>query len=230
MKKTSIVTVLILFVLYATASAQSNCNKYYPLNEGTKFQITVYDNKEKPSAIIDYDVVNVRKTGGDKIGTINSVMTDGKGKQITETSFDVSCNGKVVSIDFKSLINPQIFEQFGNMDYEISGTNMEWPNELSVGQKLPDATMDMKINMSGINMNMTVEITDRKVIGKETISSPAGSFYCFVITYTTDMKMGISQRSTSKQWVTENIGAIKSVNYDKNGKVTGSSLLTKFQE
>lgn len=227
--KTLLNTFALLFISYIGIS-QNDCNKFFPLNEGTKFQITVYDNKEKPSAIIDYDVVNVRKSGGDKIGTINSKMTDGKGKEITNTSFDVSCNGEVVSIDFKSLINPQIFEQFGNMDYEITGTNMEWPNELSVGQKLPDATMNMKISMSGINMNMTVEIKDRKVIDKETITSPAGSFNCFVITYTTETKMGMSQRTTSKQWVTEKMGAVKSENYDKNGKVTGSSLLTKFEE
>ena len=140
--KKLIYTFIFLFIS-SIGISQNDCNKYYPLNEGTKFQITVYDNKEKPSAIIDYEVVNVRKSGGEKIGTINSVMTDGKGKQITDTSFDVSCNGEVVSIDFKSLINPQIFEQFGNMDYEITGTNLEWPNNLSVGQKLPDATMNM---------------------------------------------------------------------------------------
>ncbi|MCB0466493.1 MAG: hypothetical protein KDC78_12600 [Aequorivita sp.] len=227
--KKLIYTFCLLFITSIGVS-QNDCNKYYPLNEGTKFQITVYDKKEKPSAILDYEIVNVRKSGGDKIGTINSKMTDGNGKQISDTSFDVSCNGEVVSIDFKSLINPQIFEQFGNMDYEITGTNLEWPNDLSVGQKLPDATMDMKISMSGINMNMSVEITDRKVIGKETITSPAGSFNCFVVTSTTDMKMGMSQHSTSKQWITEKMGTIKSINYDKGGKVTGSSLLTKFEE
>lgn len=226
----TLITVLSLLFITSLGISQNDCNKFYPLNEGTKFQITVYDNKEKPSAIIDYAVVNVRKSGGDKIGTINSKMTDGNGKKITDTSFDVSCNGEMVSIDFKSLINPQVFEQFGNMDYEITGTNMVWPNNLSVGQKLPDATMNMKINMSGINMTMTVEITDREVIGKETITTPAGSFNCFVLTYTTDLKMGVSQRSTSKEWVTEKIGSVKSVNYDKKGKVTGSSLLTKFEE
>lgn len=59
--------------------------------------------------------------------------------------------------------------------------------------------MNMKINMSGTNMSMTVEITDREVIGKETITSPAGSFNCFVITYATDMKRGMCQRSSLKQ-------------------------------
>ena len=77
---------------------------------------------------------------------------------------------------------------------------------------------------------MSVETTDRKVIGKETITTPAGSFNCFVITSTTDMKMGMSQRSTSKQWITEKVGTVKSENYDKNGKISGSSLLTKFEE
>ncbi len=227
--KTFINTFLLLFIT-SIGISQNNCSKYYPLNEGTKFQITVYDKKDKPSGVIDYDVVNVRNSGGDKIGTINSKMTDSKGKQIADTSFEVSCNGEVVSIDFKSLINPQIFEQFGKMDYEISGTNMEWPNNLSVGQTLPDAILEMKINMGGINMNMTVKITDRKVIGKETITTPAGSFNCFILTNTTETKMGVSQQTTSKQWITEKMGAVKSVSYDKNGKVTGSSLLTKFEE
>jgi hypothetical protein len=226
--KTLILSFFLIFTYVGIS--QNNCNKFYPLNEGTKFQITVYDKKDKPSAVIDYDVVDVRKSGGDKVGTINSKMSDGKGKEITNMSFDVSCNGEVVSIDFKSLINPQIFEQFGNMDYEITGTNLEWPNELSVGQTLPDATMVMKINMGGINMNMDMLITDRKVIGKETITSPAGSFNCFVLTSTSVMKMGVSQRSTSKQWIAEKVGTVKSENYDKNGKVTGSSLLTKFEE
>ncbi len=225
----TVFTTLLLFCLCAVGISQNDCNKYYPLNEGTKFQITVFDKKEKPTAFIDYDVVNVRKTGGEKIGTIHSKMTDGKGKEIADTSFDVSCNGEVVSIDFKSLMNPQIFEQFGNMEYEISGTNMEWPNNLSVGQKLPDAAMDMKISMSGINMNMTVSITDRNVVGQETLTTPAGTFNCFVVTYTTETVMGITQRSTAKQWITEKMGAVKTVNYDKNGKITGSSVLTKFQ-
>lgn len=227
--KTLIQTILILFIT-SIAVSQNDCSKFYPLKEGTKFQITVFDKKDKPTGIMDYDVVNVRNSDGDRIGTINSIMTDGKGKQIAEMSFDVSCNGKGVSIDFKSMMNPQMLEQFGKMDYEISGTNMEWPNELSVGQKLPDATMDMKINMAGMNMNVTTAITDRKVINKEKITTSAGTFNCFVLTSTTEVKMGISQQSSSKQWIAEKVGVVKSVTYDKNGKITGSSLLTKFEE
>lgn len=223
--------ILSLFMLVTSiVISQTNCSKFYPLNEGTKFQVTVTDKKDKTSAIIDYNVVNVKNVGNDKVGTINSKMTDKKGKTITDTSFDVSCNGEVVSIDFKSMMNPQTLEQFGNMDYEITGTNMDFPNDLSVGQTLPDSNMDMKINMGGINMNMEMAITDRKVIGKETITTTAGSFDCFVITYITDLKMGVSQQSTSKQWIAEKVGMVKSENYDKRGNITSRSLLSKFIE
>ncbi len=181
--------------------------------------------------MIDYEVVNVRQAGGEKIGTINSKLTDGKGKPIADSSFEVSCNGEVVSIDFKSMMNPQLFEQFGKMEYDITGTNLEWPNNLAVGQQLPDATMNMKMSISGITMNTTVTITDRAVIGNESITTPAGTFNCFVITHTTDSKiMGMNQRSTTKQWVSEGVGAVKAVNYEKNGKISGTSLLTKFKE
>ncbi len=226
----TLTAVITFIIIAATATAQNNCSKYYPLNEGTKFQITVYDKKDKTTGVVDYEVVKVQGTGNNKIGTINSTMSNGKGEKIGDISFDVSCNGDVASIDYKSMVNPQIFEQFGEMDYELTGTNMEWPNNLSVGQQLPDATMDMKINMGGMNMNMTTRITDRKVLGKEKITTPAGSFDCFILTATTETKMGISQSSTSKSWVTEKMGAVKSETYDKKGNVVSSSLLTKFED
>lgn len=226
----TLTTIITFFIIASTVVAQNNCSKYYPLNEGTKFQFTVYDKKDKPTGVIDYEVVKVQGSGNDKTGTINSTMTDGKGKKIGDLSFTVSCNGEMASIDFKSMINPQIFEQFGEMDYELSGTNMEWPNNLSVGQQLPDATMDMKLSMGGMNMNITTTITDRKVLGKEEITTPAGTFDCFILTATTNTKMGISQSSTSKSWVAEKIGPVKSETYNKKGNVESRSLLTKFEE
>lgn len=224
-------TSIITFIIIAsTAIAQNDCSKYYPLNEGTKFQITVYDKKDRTTGVIDYEVVKVEGSGNDKTGTINSTMKDGKGKNMGDLSFNVNCNGNTASIDFKSMINPQIFEQFGEMDYELTGTNMEWPNNLTVGQQLPDASMEMKISMGGMNMNLTTSITDREVLGKENVTTPAGTFDCFVLTSTTTAKMGISQTSTSKSWVTEKIGAVKSETYDKKGNIESTSLLTKFEE
>jgi len=42
--------------------------------------------------------------------------------------------------------------------------------------------------------------------------------------------MGVSQQSTSKQWIAEKVGMVKSENYDKRGNITSRSLLSKFIE
>lgn len=41
--------------------------------------------------------------------------------------------------------------------------------------------------------------------------------------------MGIKIRGSAKQWYSENVGMVKQENYNKKGKLMGSSLLTLFQ-
>jgi hypothetical protein len=127
-------------------------------------------------------------------------------------------------------MSPQIFEQFGEMDYEFSGTDLQIPNDISVGKELPDANMDMTMNMGGMNMTMSVTMKDRKVVGQEDVTTPAGTFNCYVISYNLDMKMGMNQKGSAKQWIAEGVGLVKQEDYNKSGNVTSSSLLTSFSK
>jgi len=220
---------IVLFGVVSTLNAQSGCSKYYPFKEGTKAEITTYDKKGKKAAVIDYTVLNKTQTSKGEVATMQSTIKDEKGKVIAETEYDVTCDGSKIAIDYKSMVSPMMMEQFKNMDYDISGTDLEIPNNLSVGQTLPDAQMLMKISMSGINMNMELNITNRKVIGKENVTTPAGTFDCYVLTSDTTTKMGVSQTSSGKQWIAEGVGMVKQEDY-QNGKVSSSSLLTAFSK
>ncbi len=218
-----------LLGLMSTVKAQTSCSKFYPFKEGTKAEITTYDKKGKKAAVIDYTVLNKTQTSEGEVATMKSSIKDENGKLIAETEYNVTCDGNKISIDYKSMVSPMMLEQFKNMDYDISGTDLEIPNNLSVGQTLPDAQMNMKISMSGINMNMELNITNRKVIGKENVTTPAGTFDCYVLTSDTTTKMGVSQTSNSKQWIAEGVGMVKQEDYQR-GKVTSSSMLTMFSK
>lgn len=221
---------LVLFLCTAPwAFSQNDCNMYYPLTEGAKFQLTSYDKKDRPTAIMDYNVVDVRNTAAGKIGTIQGIVKDEKGGKLAESEFQVVCKDNKLSVDYQSLMSPQMMEQFGEMDYQITGTNLDWPNNIREGETLPDANMTMKVGMSGINMTMTVDIVNRKVIGREKITTPAGTFDCFVITYDTDLNMGIRQKMSSKQWVSEGVGLVKQEDSQK-GKIANSTVLTAFSK
>jgi|TARA_R110000823_G_scaffold79592_2_gene181494 hypothetical protein len=229
MIKTFIISLLLLATVFPQANAQTGCSKFYPLKEGTKAELTSYDKKGKIAAVVDYTVLNKTQTSEGEVATMKSSIKDDKGKLIAETEYDVTCDGTKISIDYNSMVSPMMMEQFQNMEYDISGVDLEIPNNLSVGQELPDAEMNMKISMSGINMNMDLTITNRKVIGKEDVTTPAGTFSCFVITYDMSTKMGMTQTSNSKQWIAEGVGMVKQEDYQR-GKVSSSSVLTKFSK
>ncbi|PHR15113.1 MAG: hypothetical protein COA40_02975 [Aequorivita sp.] len=227
--KKILITTMALFGLMAAVQGQNGCSKFYPLKEGTKAEITSYDKKGKIAAIVDYIVLNKKQIPQGEVATMKSSVKDDKGKLIAETEYDITCDGTKISIDYNSMVSPMMMEQFQNMEYDISGTELEIPNDLSVGQALPDAEMNMKISVSGINMNMDMTITNRKVIGKEDVTTPAGTFTCFVITYDMNTKMGMTQTSNSKQWIAEGVGMVKQEDYQR-GKVSSSSVLTKFSK
>jgi len=227
MKKFLITTIAFLG-LTATTTAQTGCSKFYPFKEGTKAEITAYDKKGEKSAIIDYTILKTTQTSEGEVATMKSAVKDENGKLIAETEYNTTCDGTKISIDFKSMVSPMMLDQFKDMEYDISGIDLEIPNNLSVGQTLPDAQMNMNISMSGIKMNMELNITNRKVIGKENVTTPAGTFNCFVITSDTTTKMGVTQTSNSKQWISEGVGMVKQEDYQK-GKLSSRSLLTKFE-
>ncbi len=129
-------------------------------------------------------------------------------------------------------MNEQMLAQMGDVEMDISGTDVEWPNNLSVGQELPDGNVSVKMKMGGMmNMNMNVETINRKVEKKESVTTPAGTFDCFVIYSETKSKMMMANQTfPSRVWLTEGVGMIKQESYNKNGNLMASSILTQFSK
>ncbi|TFH22696.1 MAG: hypothetical protein E4H10_13315 [Bacteroidia bacterium] len=224
--KKQIVCLLLGVLAISGINAQNDCSKFYPLTEGTKFQITSYGKKDKLSGVIDYVV---KASTGDA-ATMSYEMYDDKGKMIVTSEYDMTCTNDGISIDFKSLVAPGVIEQYKDMEVDITGTNLLLPNNLSAGQSLPDADMLMIVKIEPIAMKLNAKVFNRKVEGKETITTPAGSFDCFVITYSHESKMGIKFSGTAKQWLAEGVGMVSQTDYNNKGEIMGKSVLTKFEK
>lgn len=227
MKKAIIIIISLIFGIHGFAQS---CSKFYPFSKGTISEISLMDKKGKASGTIIYEVINATRSGGTETVSISSKLIDEKGSAISMHTYDAHCTGNVVSFDFKSLMNPTFLETYKDMEYDISGTNINLPNDLSVGQSLPDGEMIMNLNMAGIEVNMTMLMTDREVEKRESVTTPAGIFDCFVISYTSEMQMGMNQTRKGRQWISEGVGMVKQEDYDKKGKLTNSSLLTSFKK
>ena len=219
-------TLICTFFCITSTVFSQDCSKYYPMDEGTKFQITMYNKKDKMSGVMDYEVKEV----SGNTATMFYEMTDEKGKMITSSEYGITCTEDGVTIDFSSMMSPGVMGQYEDMEVEMSGTDLLFPNNLSVGKSLPDADVLMTVKMPPMNMKMTMKFFNRKVEGNETVSTPAGDFECYVITYDTESKMGIKMTMSSKLWLSEGFGMVKQENYNKKGALIGKSVLTAFNK
>lgn len=220
-----------LTLLLGLPVTAQNCSKYYPMEEGTTLEYTSYNGKGKTQGTISYTVSNVIDEGSTSSATMVMKYMDEKGEEAFTSEFTYSCTGNTVTIDYESLMSNQMLEQFGEMEMEVSGTDIELPNDLEVGMELPDANVIMKMSMSGINMNSQVDMINRKVEKKETITTPAGTFECYVIYSENQSKMMMSsQNFPSRLWLAEGVGMIKQETFKKNGNLMSSTVLTSLSK
>lgn len=223
-----ILKLTLIVVLFQLSAFAQDCSTFYPFTQGTLSTVTSYDKRGNVSASQEISILEVGNSAGLTTATAQARLKDKRGELITETTFNVTCRGDGVEIDIQSMMSPDLFEQFRGMETDISGTNIVLPNTLSVGDELPDAEMIMKIDMGGVNMTMEVSMIDRKVVAEESLTTPAGTFDCYVIEYTTKTKMGMARTGKAKQWIAKGVGLVKQEDYNRNGRVLGRNLLTSF--
>ena len=121
----------------------------------------------------------------------------------------------------------------------MEGDNMEIPENLSIGQSLPDAKIKMTFTKDGSKTgSMDIFIKNRKVESKESITTSAGTFECYKISYDVESSIGLAmmanmQMKTVSKCVmyynTEN-GPIKTENYNEKGKMIGYTLVTEIKK
>jgi len=89
---------------------------------------------------------------------------------------------------------------------EGSDSGFMYPINPANGSIYPD------INMSLVDNNCTSKETysNIKVIGKETISTSAGTFDCYILSYDISHKKGGGIIGNTKCWISDNTGLIKS--------------------
>ncbi len=203
------------------------------MEEGVSFQYTMSNKKGKPEGTTDYSITEVTNSGGTTTATMNMKFTDNKGEEIMVSDFKISCTGQGIKIDYNSLVPSKMIEQYTEMGMEmdITGTDINIPNNLSVGQDLDDANVTINIKMTGMNMTMKVDQINRKVVSKESVTTPAGTFECYLLTEDTISEtMGVKQNMSTKLWLAEDVGMVKQEIYNKKGTLTSHMELTKYNK
>jgi hypothetical protein len=165
------------------------CTTTELLKEGTKWEMTNYNKKDKIEGINKYEVLSADISGDVYTWKLKMLMKDKKGETFSEATTEIVCEDGIFKMDMEQFTSPAIMQSVEEMDVEIDATDIQYPTDFDENTTLPDASIKIKASMSGMTvMNIETYVTDRKVENKETIETEAGSFECLKMSQTTELK------------------------------------------
>lgn len=230
--KKAILTLVITSLISGSIVWAQDCKMYFPDKVGTIREQTNFDKKGKSTGSVNQEIVARDVSGSTTSVTVNSKAFDKDGKELSANQMIIKCNNGVFSIDMKDYIDKSMLEAYKDMEIIINGDNLAFPSGLKVGDKLENASVNIVVKNQGVVlMNWTITISNRIVAAKENITTTAGTFECYKITYDTQTKTRIMTINTkAADWMSEGVGSVKLETYDKNGKMLNYSLLTKLKK
>jgi len=227
MNKKLVFLVFLTFILSIGLKAQ-DCFKYFPTKKGSFYEYTDYNNKGKITGTTKRTVLDLRNIGDSSIVDFLVESKNTKSDSIAKTNFSMSCKNDIVYVNMSGFTNTGA-AGFAEMDVEVNAGNIDFPTNPFEGQILKGGEMTVTIKTGGqVIMTIKSIITNRKIEAFEEITTDAGTFKTFKISYDIEVQSFLKTTGKAIEWYSEKYGLIKSESYDKNGKLTGSSVLTKF--
>lgn len=211
---------------FASATYAQECSKFLFLQKDKTIEMTIYNKKGEPNGKQVYQVSDVSTSGGTTTGKLASEMFDKKGKSIAKSNSSVQCNGGVFSIDMRMMLPQQQAEQADNGETQVTGQSnyIEYPSGMKVGDQLKDGSFAMDIKRGGMTQNLNMQITERKVLAQEPVTTPAGTWDCFKISAHSHIviktgPIGIPVNFDYTEWYAPGFGIVKS-----DGKYGGTAI------
>ena len=225
--------ILLLAILMPSGTAFSqSCEAYYPMDEGVSFEMTSYSAKEKVTGKTKSTIIEKKGSGNEIEAVVKVVHFDKKDKESFSSEYSMFCRDGQFSVDMRNMMGPDNMGSLQGMEIDVDASEMTFPADPQPGTTLDDAHLKVSMRSTGISMGgMQVNVTNRKVVGTETLTTPAGTFECVILTQdVTSKTFGINVRASSKTWYSMGAGTVRSESYNKSGKLMGYEVLTALEK
>jgi len=218
-----------LFLLAAGYTGfTQQCSNYFFLQSNKTIEMTISNKKGKEAGKLVYVISNVATSGTTTTGTVNSEFFDKNGKSVSKASNSIQCDNGNLMMDMKMFIPSAQMEQMGDVSAAGTASYLEYPSALKDGDALKDASLSMDFkSASGIGGHISMDMTNRKVQGKESVTTSAGTWDCYKITYHSKMifkiGIGIPMNADVTEWYAPGFGVVKT---ESNN---GTTLITAIK-
>ncbi len=205
-----------------------DCARFLFFQKGKTIEMTIYNKAGEVNGRQIYQVLDVSNSGATTTSSLTSEMFDKSGKSLAKTTSSFKCSGGQMMVDMKMMV-PQQSPGSNTVDAKMDNGYLEFPASLHVGDQLKDGNMTMTMTMQNMQETMVVNITDRKVLAQETVTTPAGSWSCFKISAKSTVTVNMAghamppMSTESTSWYAPGFGLIKTLS------ANGSTLITSIK-
>lgn len=228
-KMKTIIVLLSLFSITAAPAFSQDCKYALPFNEGAEFEMQTFNEKNKLQSTTKSTITGKKEADITTEATVTAASFDEKNKPVTTSAYTVKCANGVFMVDMKSMLNPEQMKGFEGMEIKVSADYLEIPSELTAEQKLKDGAVVVTIE-GPFPMKNTINILNRRVVGTETITTPAGTFECIKIAYDVESKFGFKVTSKAEDWYSKEAGLVQSKSYNSKGALQSYTQLTRIKK
>ncbi len=214
------ISIFLVAFCFNSALAQ-DCPEILYLQEGRTYTMKNFDKKGKHDTSTRYAVSKVEKGSDGSTGYIDISVMDKKGKELLAMNHSVRCDGNNLYFDASELLGA-MGATFG-LEFGDNSGYIAYPKDIKVGDELEEITVEAILGDSGLAMG--TRITNRQVVAKESVTTPAGTFECYKVSFDIEYDMIVTIRQKSIEWWSEDFQLVKVENYNKKGKLVSSNVL-----
>ena len=231
MKKSIFILLAAFFMLGISNLFSQECVFYSPVEKGTVLKHSNYDKKDKLTGTTTQTVIDNYVEEGTQVIKLRNEYQGVDMDSVFMTELELKCKDGKYYVDMESYIGESTLTPYSDMETTFEVENMTIPAELKVGEVLDNGKITVTISNNGMKiLTISVNISNRKVEAKEDITTRAGTFECYKISYDISTKMLITIKASTVEWYAKNVGVVRSESYNKKGKLTGYTVLTEFQK
>ncbi|MCE3296209.1 MAG: hypothetical protein K0R65_1923 [Crocinitomicaceae bacterium] len=232
MKKTILFSGLVLLTA-AFKPLSDACASLSFFSEGTQSTMTNFDEKGEMTGktVTLYSKITATDKGTNISASQESF--DHKNRSTGKNEFTIRCENSSLYFDMRMFIPQDQMKAYKDMEMTVEGNDMEFPATISEGSVLKDASVNIKVSSNGTPMPMmgfAINVTNRKVEKKESVTTAAGTYDCFKITDDVEVKSIMKIRMKTISWFSPVAGIVKTESYKENGKMVGKSELTELKK
>jgi hypothetical protein len=191
-----------------------DCLGYYFLQNNKTIEMAIYNKKGDLSAKNIYSVSNVTSSGNSATADLTSEMVDKKGKSMAKSNGKIKCSDGIMMVDMKMSMPTQPNSPTADANVKADNIFIEYPSNMKPGDALKDASMHLDMDNNGMKQSIDMEVFERKVDSKESITTPAGTWDCFKISYKSKMNIktmgiGMPMNIEGTEWFAPGFGVVK---------------------